>query len=172
MRANLVNDGLELLIFCKTALTGSIVIEVVLLVVAMLKEQKIIEGIQWTRGVIIVTGAASCGIAGLTGVMKGLSAYFLLHLLSSLILLIRMNCRPARFIPGASAATLAAATAKARKQASSSKQTREITLAAIKEVSSFSINNILQFILSGIPDNVLSFVLVWTAFYAFTNGAV
>ena len=139
----------------------------------MSKEQKIIEGIQWTRGVIIVTGAASCGIAGLTGVVNGLIAYSLLHFLSSLILLIRMNCRLSRFIPGVNAAAVAAATATARKQGGKGgggNVSTETTIAALKKASSHSTSHILQFLLSGLPDNVLSFVLVWTALYAFTEG--
>jgi hypothetical protein len=138
----------------------------------MSKEQKIIEGIQWTRGVIIVTGAAACGIAGLTGVANGLIAYSLLHFLSSLLLLIRMNCRPSRFIPGVNAAAVAAATATARKQGGKggSNVSSETTIAALKKASSHSTSHILQFLLSGLPDNVLSFVLVWTALYAFTEG--
>jgi hypothetical protein len=122
----------------------------------MIKEQKIIEGIQWTRGVIIVTGAASCGIAGVTG-YAGIVAYFFLHLLSSLLLLVRMKCQPALYVHGL--------------LGTSGNRTR-IGRDAEKNANAKS-NHLVHlglFLISGLPDNILSFVLVWTAFYAFTEG--
>ena len=120
----------------------------------MIKEQKIIEGIQWTRGVIIVTGAATCGIAGITG-YSGIIAYLFLHLLSSLILLIRMKCQPALYVHGL--------------LGTSGNRTR-IGRDAEKKDTSSNLVHVGLFLISGLPENILSFVLVWTALYAFTEG--
>ena len=91
----------------------------------------------WSRGSLAAVGAAACGVAGVTG-WRGFAAYAAVHLFAGAVLLLRMRCRPARFFTGLAEGV----------------------------GDSFALLPAASFVVSGLAENVVMVVLVWTLAYA------